>query len=407
MNYKQHTQCRVCGSDKLTKYIDLGELPLSNNLCLTADEEPDKYPLQVLLCDNCGLSQLSIVVDPEILFRHYVYRSSISNSYVAHCKQMAFDLKKEYSLNTSSFMIDIAGNDGALLKEFKEEIGLRILNVDPAKNLITICQAKGIPSLSFFWSEETAHIIEREFGKADLITATNVFAHVDNVHDFMKGVKHILKPETGVLVLEFPYLIDFIEKNEFDTIYFEHNSYFSINPLIILCDKFGLRVMKVEKQDIHGGTVRVHIGYAKGDLDSVLNFIKRELEYKYIGPYGRFALIAEDTINTFKARLAFLKNTGNKIAAFAASAKGNTLLNCAEIKQDTIEYIVDQTTEKIGHYSPGTHIPILPILALITTPPDYLVILSWNFADEIMTKCRDAGYTGKFIIPIPDFKIIE
>lgn len=406
MNYKPHTSCRVCGSDKLTKYIDLGQLPLSNNLCLTSEEEPDRYPLQVLLCENCGLSQLSIVVDPEILFRHYVYRSSISNSYVAHCKQMAFDLKKEYGLNTGSFMIDIAGNDGALLKEFKDEIGLRILNVDPAKNLITICQAKGIPSLSFFWSEETAQMVEREFGKADLITATNVFAHVDNVHDFMKGVKHILKPETGVLVLEFPYLIDFIEKNEFDTIYFEHNSYFSIYPLKHLCEKFGLRVMKVEKQDIHGGTVRVHIGYGE-TKQSVHDFIRRENEYSVIGPYTRFALIAEATINTFKSRIAFLKNTGNKIAAFAASAKGNTLLNCAGIKQDTIEYIVDQTTEKIGKYSPGTHIPILPMMALITALPDYLVILSWNFASEIMTKCRDAGYTGKFIIPIPDFKIIE
>lgn len=406
MSYKEHNNCRVCGSDKLTKYIDLGMLPLSNNLCETESEQPDKYPLQVLLCEKCGLSQLSIVVDPELLFRNYVYRSSISQTYVAHCRQMAFDLKKQYKLDTRSFMIDIAGNDGALLKEFKDEIGLRILNIDPAKNLITLCQAKHIPSLSFFWSLETSKLIQREFGQADLITATNVFAHVDNVKDFMEGVKNILKPETGVLVLEFPYLIDFIEKNEFDTIYFEHNSYFSIYPLVYLCAPFGLNVMKVEKQNIHGGTVRVHIGFHDGD-ESVNEYLDKELDYKSINPYIAFALKSENVIEDFYKQIVDLKLNGKNIAAFAASAKGNTLLNCADINNSTISYIVDETPEKMGKYSPGTHIPIVPMLALITNPPDYLVILSWNFANDIMSKCRDAGYTGKFIIPIPEFKIIE
>lgn len=406
MNYKPHTHCRVCGSDKLTKYIDLGMLPLSNNLCQTETEEAEKYPLQVMLCEDCGLSQLSIVVDPEILFGNYVYRSSISKSYVEHCRKMAVALKKQYNLNRSSFMIDIAGNDGCLLKEFKDEIGLGILNIDPAKNLITICQAKGIPSLSFFWSLETAKMIEREFGHADLITATNVFAHVDNVKDFMEGVKHILKPETGVLVLEFPYLIDFIENNEFDTVYFEHNSYFSIYPLRFLCQSVGLNVLKVEKQDIHGGTVRVHIGY-KGMDKSVIDYLQSEIPYRSIEPYNEFAKVSKKVIWDFYTQIVELKLSGKKIAAFAASAKFNTLLNCADLNNSTIDYIVDETPEKINKYSPGTHIPILPLIALAASPPDYLVIGSWNFANEIMSKCRNAGYTGKFIIPIPEFKIID
>lgn len=405
MNYKHHTNCRVCGSEQLTQYLDLGMLPLSNNLCLTQEEKADRYPLQVMLCEYCGLSQLSIVVNPEILFGNYVYRSSISKSYQNHCRNMAVDLKREYGLNRSSFMIDIAGNDGCLLKEFKDEIGLGILNIDPAKNLITICQAKGIPSLSFFWSEETANMVLKEFGKADLITATNVFAHVDNVIDFMKGIKTILKP-TGVLVLEFPYLIDFIENNEFDTVYFEHLSYFSIYPLIYLCAGFDMNVMKVEKQDIHGGTVRVHIGYGEGGK-SVNDFIEKELCYKKIDAYQRFSDNAKDTICDFRDNVFRLKSDGKKVCAFAASAKGNTLLNCAGITADEIEYIVDETPEKVDKYSPGTHIPIVSLSELKNNPPDYLVVLSWNFFNDIKIKCRNEGYQGKFIVPIPIFQIID
>jgi ubiquinone/menaquinone biosynthesis C-methylase UbiE len=406
MSYKEHKVCRVCGSDKLTKYIDLGMLPLSNNLCETQTEEAPTYPLQVMLCEKCSLSQLSIVVDQELLFGNYVYRSSISAGYVDHCRQMAKELKQLYKLTSRSFRIDIAGNDGCLLREFKDEIGLGILNIDPAKNLITLCQSRGIPSLSFFWSLANAKMIEHEFGKADLITATNVFAHVDNVNDFMQGVKYLLKPETGVLVLEFPYLIDFIEKNEFDTIYFEHLSYFSIYPLVYLCAQVGLNVMKVEKQNIHGGTVRVHIGFQDGD-ESVNEYLDRELDYKNIAPYTVFSNNANAIIKDFKHSIDNLKFYEAKIAAFAASAKGNTLLNCAGITTKQIDYIVDQTPEKLGKYSPGTHIPILPMAALIVNQPDYLVILSWNFASEIIDKCKKSGYKGKFIVPISEFKIID
>lgn len=405
MNYHQHTKCRVCGSTDLVKYIDLGELPLSNNLCENSIQTADRYPLQVLLCTDCGLSQLSIVIDPYVLFGRYVYRSSINAGYVKHCRQMAIDLQKQYDLNENSFMIDIAGNDGALLREFRDEIGLDILNVDPASNLGAICHAMGIPTYTEFWSSLTQRKIVNSGRRADLVTATNVFAHVDDVYDFMDAVKKVLKP-TGVCVMEFPYLIDFINNNEFDTIYFEHLSYFSIRPLVRLCQKIGMNVMKVENQKIHGGSVRVHIGFKESDR-SVKDFMIWNEYPINLSTYTNFAESAKRTIKSFRENIIMMKNEGNKIAGFAASAKGNTLLNCAGITCGSMSYIVDETPEKIGMYSPGTHIPIVSLLDMQRNPPDYLVILSWNFKDEIIKKCRDNGYEGKFIIPIPYFQIIN
>jgi len=411
--------CRVCDSSELVEYIDLGFLPLSNNLCETKEEEPERYPLKVNLCKNCGLSQLSVVIDPQVLFGHYVYRSSINKGYVDHCCRMAKELKKTYHLNRDSFHVDIAGNDGALLNEFKKEIGLRVLNIDPAYNLLPHNHKLGVSHWPMFWGEEAAHLILTRYAgaskseaelitdpRADLITATNVFAHVDDVLGFMTAVKMVLKP-SGALILEFPYLIDFIENNEFDTIYFEHLSYFSIIPLDLLCDKVGLNIMRVEKQDIHGGTVRVHIGYEQPDT-TVGEFIKNEFEkYQFLEPFYDFRDASMKAISDFKAGVNDLVNTGYKVAGFAASAKGNTLLNCAGITDKELMYIIDETPEKVGKYSPGTHIPILWLNELESNPPDFLVILSWNFAAEITTKCRANGYKGKFIIPIPQFKILD
>lgn len=408
MNYKEHTNCRVCGSDRLTAYLDLGMMPLSNNLASsTLDNIHDeRYPLKVLLCGQCGLSQLSIVIPPEELFSHYVYRSSIAQGYVNHCRQMAKDLKVKFKLNQSSFHVDIAGNDCALLKEFRDEIGLRILNVDPAENLAPICEAIEIPTLTFFWGMDVARRIVNTDGYADIITATNVFAHCDNVKEFLSACKHVLKPE-GVLILEFPYLIDFIENSEFDTVYFEHLSYFSIYPLTLLCEDLGLKVMNVEKHDIHGGTVRITIGTGHQD-GSVFKFVIDERrKYSDISRYNEFAEDVQLTISSFRRNIHSLKSEGMKIAGFAASAKGNTLLNSAGITVGTMSYIVDETPEKIGKYSPGTRIPIVSMIDMMRNPPDYLVILSWNFSKEIKLKCRLAGYRGKFIIPIPKFQIVD
>lgn len=387
-------------------------MPLSNSLTNTREEAllAKQFPLKVLFCEKCFLSQLSIVVNPELMFSNYVYRSSINKGYVDHARKMAKDLKKKYRLNQSSFMIDIAGNDCALLKEFQKEIGLSVLNVDPAKNLIKICLDDDIPAVSKFWGKDTAKQIVENEGHADLITATNVFAHCDNVREFIESAKYALKP-TGVLVLEFPYLLDFIEKVEFDTIYFEHLSYFSITPLYLLCAQCGMNIMEVEKQDIHGGSVRVTIGQGQPN-QSVLDYLHSEKEFNKPEVYFEWAKRVKESAWKFKNGIASLHQNnypkeGNKIAAFAASAKGNTLLNFTSTNYSIIKYIVDETPEKLNKFSPGTGIQVVGMHKLRTDPPDYLVILSWNFKDEIIAKCRKAGYRGKFIIPIPEFEIVE
>lgn len=406
MEYRNHTHCRICNSDKLTAYLDLGNLPLSNNL---ADSPTDpihdqKYPLKVLFCQKCGLSQLSIVIPPEELFSNYVYRSSISKDYRDHCRAMAVDLKKRYNLTADSFHIDIAGNDGALLNEFKQVIGSRVLNVDPAVNLVKINQDQDIKMFNTFWSIDAAeHLLNVDFPKADLITATNVFAHCDDVREFMKAVKMVLKPETGILILEFPYLINFLENREFDTIYAEHLSYFSIYPITLLCQEIGLNVMSVEKFEIHGGSVRVTVGFGEQD-STVAEFVANERQN--YGKIERYQQFAEDVQLSLMAFKNGLKSLRGRVAGFAASAKGNTLLNCAGVS-NTMEYIVDQTPEKIGKYSPGTKIPIYNFEHFIQNKPEFLVILSWNFQNEIIGKCRQAGYKGKFVIPIPEFQVIE
>lgn len=405
MNFKIHEKCRICNSDKLIPYLDLGALPLSNNLANSADDpiHEQRFPLKVLFCPRCGLSQLSIVIPPEELFSNYVYRSSISQGYKDHCREMARDLRRKFNLTEDSFHIDIAGNDGALIHEFKDVIGLKSLNIDPAENLIGINEAQGIRIFKTFWGIDAAkHLINTSWPKADVITATNVFAHVDNVREFLLAVKMVMKPK-GVLILEFPYLIDFIENKEFDTIYYEHLSYFSIYPLSLLCQELGLTIMSVEKFQIHGGSVRVTVGFGRQD-NSVSQFIHQERQnYGKIERYYQFAEDVHLTINAFKTGL---KSISGQVAGFAASAKGNTLLNVCGITNGEFNYIVDQTPEKIGKFSPGTRIPIFGLDHLIDNPPDYLVILSWNFQKEIVEKCKKAGYTGQYIIPIPDFKVI-
>jgi len=406
-----HLKCRICGSGRMKKYLDLNLMPLANNLEFTAQraKAKERYPLQVMYCEECSLSQLSVVIDPDKMFSYYTYRSSVNKGYVTHCRKMAQDLQKRLRLNADSFMVDIAGNDGALLIEFRKEIGLKVLNVDPATNLTPIAEAQGIPCETEFWTADLAANLEKKYGKADLITATNVFAHVDNLIDFITAVRSILK-EDGILVLEFPYLIDFIENMEFDTVYFEHLSYMSVLPLHRLCKNLKMRIVDIEKQDIHGGTLRVCITHESSDHKEngvVGQYIYNEKnDYNSFQAYSEWAKKVNRMIGEFYSQLLDLKQQKKRIAGFAASAKGNTLLNSASITTDIIEYIVDETPEKIGKYSPGTGIPIVNKRELIHNPPDYLIILSWNFKEEIIAKVREF-YHGKFIIPIPKFEIID
>jgi SAM-dependent methyltransferase len=410
---KPHTHCRICGSDNLTKYLDLGLMPLANNLEATAKaaKAKERYPLQVMFCEDCGLSQLSVVIDPAKMFSHYCYRSSVNKPYVEHCKEMANDLAAKYGLTENSFMVDIAGNDGALLKQFHDVVGLRVLNVDPASNLVAIAEAQGIPSLADFWSIELAKEIILKHGNADLITATNVFAHVQDVHDFINAAKLLLKKD-GVLVIECPYLADFINENEYNQTYFEHLSIMSVSPINTLCDKLGMKIISVYKQNIHGGTIRVTI--AKHDSihevhGSVGEYIDFELRngFTTFKKYSEWSESINKTIETVSETLINMKRDGKTIVGIGGSAKGNTLLNASGINTDIIDAIIDDTPEKIGKYSPGTGIPIVQRRYLAIHEPDYVLILAENFKDKLMEVAREAGFKGKFILALPKFEIID
>ena len=409
---RSHLTCRVCGYADLRKYLDLGMMPLANNL----EDDPqaaksiDRYPLQVSFCSECSLSQTSVIIDPSKLFGHYTYRSSISAGYVVHCREMAKSIQAKLDLQASDLVLDIAGNDGALLSEFKDELGVRVINVDPAENICAIAEERGVPSIVDFWSMDVARQVLDAHGKPKLITATNVFAHVDDVRSFLSAVSHCLGDE-GVLLLEFPYVIDFIEHLEFDTVYFEHLSYVGLKPVMQLAAGAGMQVFDVEKHDIHGGSLRVFIAN-EGNYDvsaAVDHFFKAEKKGGYHGfaRYESWSEDIDDLIGKLALQLGQLREHGASIAAFGAAAKGNTLLNACRLNTGVIQYIVDDTPEKIGKFSPGTGIPIVDRSRLLEDAPDYLVILAWNFAEEIIESLADYRRgAGKFIIPVPSIQIV-
>ncbi|MCP4333809.1 MAG: class I SAM-dependent methyltransferase [Gammaproteobacteria bacterium] len=410
---REVTSCRVCGGENLVKYLDLGMMPLANNLAASAADATamQRYPMQVLYCRDCSLSQLTVVIDPRTLFSNYAYRSSIGRAYMDHCRAMARSVRNSLGLEEGDLVVDIAGNDGALLSVFKDELGVRVVNVDPAENLVEIAEAAGVPTITSFWGAEVARKVVTEYGRPKLITATNVFAHVDNVRNFVAAAKDCLDDD-GVLMLEFPYGVDFIEHREFDTIYFEHLSYVLLQPTKRLAEDLDMQVFDVQKQDIHGGSVRVFIGIrgAHEVRPSVAEFIAKEAAEGYhdAAVYEAWDKEIEELIGELVTRISELKKGGAKIAAFAASAKGNTLLNACQLDASTIDYIVDDTPEKVGRFSPGTGIPIVDRSILAEDPPDFLVILAWNFAKEIIESTSEySSAGGKYIIPIPAFNIVE
>lgn len=411
-SFKPHTQCRACNSKELTEYLNLGNIPLSNNLNNTNKEsrECERFPLSINFCNSCGLSQLSIVVDPEKLFSHYVYRSSINGGYIKHCREMAKTLKKEYELDTESFHIDIASNDGTLLKEFKEEIGLKIMGIDPAKNLARIAQEGGIPTLDDFWHIETAKDVVSVCGNADLITATNVFAHVNDIQGFLLACKYSIK-KNGIIIIECPYFIEQFKNTDYTQTYFEHLSYITVTPIYQLCKLLDLKIIHLDTWNIHGGTIRFTIANENSlhcEDETVGKFLDKEYDrgYTELITYKKWAERVDVFQDIIYNEITYIAENYN-IAAFSSSAKGNILLNTIGLDNSQIDYIVDETPEKIGKYFPGTGIEIVGMDKLLKEPPDYLLLLSYNFKDEIIEKVRKLGFTGKFIVPIPHFQIIE
>lgn len=406
--FKVVNECRICGGHNLEAYLDLGNMPLSNNL-VSEEQIPleEKFPLKVMFCKDCSFSQLSVVVNPDVLFRNYVYRSSVSSFFRAHCREFAQELNSSL-LNKGDLVIDIASNDGCLLKEFNAK-GNTVLGVDPAINLAKIANADGIETIADYWSPKLAGEILKTRGHAKAIIAINVFAHIADLHSMVEGVKTMLADD-GYFIIESPHLQSLIEKTEFDTIYHEHLSYLLVKPLARLMEQHGLRIAKVKKQDIHGGSIRLYVEKkTKADSSdgSVEKIIREENEaglYNFEN-YLRFQETVEKFRRDFVSKIRGLRRRGKRIAAFGASAKGNVLLNYCGIGRESIECIFDDTPEKQNMLYPGVHIMIVPGKELLARKPDYLILLAWNFAAEIMQKTsayRESG--GKYIIPLGSLK---
>lgn len=406
------TTCRVCRENVLKKVLTLGPTPPANAF-LTEQQthEGEKfYPLDIYYCTNCGFLQLGHVVSPHILFKDYVYVSSTSKVFIKHFEKFAEKVYKSLNLNAKSLVVDIGSNDGILLKPFKK-LETKVLGIEPAGNVAKIARAEGIDTISEFFSEKLARLIVKKHGKADLATATNVFAHIDNLDEVINGLKILLK-DNGVFIIEAPYLIDFFQKRYFDLIYHEHLSYWSVDALNTLFKRFDMIVFHVEKIPVHGGSIRVFVKKAEGKFPidkSVEKFLKKEkaMKLKNIDTYLDYAQKVYKNKVKLLLMLEKIKSQGKTIAGYGAPAKGNTLLNFFSIGTETLDFVVDDSKFKQGLYTPGKHIPVVPTKELYEKKPDYVLILAWNFAESIMQiheKYKNAG--GKFILPVPTPKII-
>lgn len=408
-----HGDCRLCGKILTKTVVDLGMSPLAN--AYVSYDERNKmepfFPLHALICDKCHLVQLEKFEEPGEIFSDYLYFSSYSTSWLAHAKKYITEQAQRFSLTSSSLIVEIASNDGYLL-QYAMEMGIRVLGVEPALNVAQEAQKKGVPTECVFFGQETASYLKGKGYSADLMTANNVVAHVPDLHDFLEGFR-ILLSETGVVTFEFPHLMRMIEQTQFDTIYHEHFSYFSLKTIQHALFEHGLRVFDVEELATHGGSLRVYATHQDNErqptLSSVASLLIRERNagLEQISTYQAFA---QRALKIKEDLLEFLINASRndlKISGYGAPAKGNTLLNYCGIKTDFVGFTADANPHKQNMLLPGTHIPILSPDAIKEKQPDFIIIFPWNLEAEIIEQLsfvREWG--GKFVIPIPELKII-
>jgi SAM-dependent methyltransferase len=400
--------CRFCGAGLRRTFVDLGMSPLCETYPSAADFNRGEvyYPLHVYLCENCFLVQLQEYESPESIFSDYAYFSSYSDSWLKHCETYCEKMTTRLGLNGQSFVVEVASNDGYLLQYFVQR-KIPVLGIEPAANVAKVAVEKGVPTLVQFFGTQLARELAASGRCADLVLGNNVLAQVPDLNDFVEGLKTLLKP-TGVLTLEFPHLLRLIEGNEFDTIYHEHFSYFSLLTTVRIMEAHGLNVFDVEELNTHGGSLRVYAcrmeDQRHGIEPSVSNLIAEEGKAGLVSPDG-YETFARQVKETKWALVEFLINAareGKSVAGYGAPGKSATLLNYCGIGRDSIEYTVDRSPYKQGRFLPGSHIPIYHPERIRETKPDYVVILPWNLRDEIMQQLqfiREWG--GRFVVPIP------
>lgn len=411
-NGKHITQCHMCRGSDLFNVLDLGMHPPSDAF-LREDqllEQEVYYPLKLKSCDRCGLLQIDYIVHPEILYqRDYPYESSTTKTGREHYYSMATDITGSFSIPKGALSVDIGSNVGVLCAGFKK-LGFKVLGIDPSNTAAEKAIDNGIETIVDFFNESVANKVFKQYGAAKVITATNVFAHIDELDSTVRGMKKLLAKD-GVIAIEAPYAVDLVNNLEYDTIYHEHICYLSVRPMQFYIKRFGLELFDVKKVSIHGGSLRYYIGHEGSHSlkKSIKDYISEE---KKQGLYSKaklrnFALKVEKHKMALVSLIMDLKKQGKKIVGITAPAKGNTLLNYCNLSRQYIDFLTEKTQIKIGLYSPGMHIPIYSDEHLFKKRPDYALILAWNFADEIMKNLHEFKKGGgKFIIPIPTPKII-
>jgi SAM-dependent methyltransferase len=404
--------CRFCGASLRTTFVDLGMSPLCESYPSAADLRRGEvyYPLHVYVCEQCFLVQLEEYESAERIFSDYAYFSSYSDSWLEHSKKYCEKVKRDFNLNQHSLVIEVASNDGYLLQYFVER-GIPVLGIEPAANVAEVAVTKSVPTLVRFFGSRLAKELAAEGRCADLVLGNNVFAQVPDLNDFVEGLRIALKPD-GVLTLEFPHLLRLIERNEFDTIYHEHFSYFSMLTTLRIMEAHGLRVFDVEELSTHGGSLRVYACRAESRTHitkaSVSQVIAKE-QSALLDSIEGYTNFASDVKRTKFALLDFLLTAareGKSVAGYGAPGKSATLLHYCGIGKDLIEYTVDRSPHKQGRYLPGSRIPIYHPDRIRETKPDYVVILPWNLKDEIMEQLQFIKeWGGRFVVPIPEATI--
>ena len=410
--YKQRTSCRACGAATLTRFLSLGSTPLANSfLSSPEDFAKEPYlPLEVFFCEECSLVQLTHVVDPALLFRNYIYVTGTSDTIAKHNIQYAAELANLLALSPTDLVIEVASNDGSLLSCF-QQYGVRTLGVEPAENIANVARSRGVETVREFFGTRTAVDIRKSYGPAKLVIANNVLAHVDDPRDFLAGCRELVS-EDGLIVIEAPYLPELLDGLEYDTIYHEHLCYFSAGALLRIYDEAGLAVRCIERVSVHGGSLRIYAARAeesKSHSESVLALVEaeRQMGLMRIDPYLRFARNVERNRAALLDLLSDAKMRGKVVAGYGAPAKGNTLLNYCGIGTSLLPYTVDRNPMKVGLYTPGMHIPVREVSVLLESVPDYVLVLAWNFAAEIMRQQQAyAALGGRFILPLPEPRIV-
>jgi SAM-dependent methyltransferase len=407
--------CRSCGWPLHHTFLDLGVQPLANSF-LTREQlelgDERRFPLHAWVCSNCLLVQVDHAVPPEEIFSEYAYFSSYSETWLEHAASFAELARGRLGLGRDSLVLEVASNDGYLLRNFVSE-GVQVLGVEPAANVAEVAAQAGVPTEVAFFGSTLAEELAARGATADLVVANNVLAHVPDLDDFVRGLAQVLKPE-GVVSIEVPHLLRMIERTEFDTIYHEHFSYFSLLSARDALARRGLRVFDVEELDTHGGSLRL---WASRDAAEsrwretalVARVLEEELGAGLgaIDGYAGFAARVERVLGDLRGFLAEAEADGSRVAAYGAAAKGNTLLNAAEVTSADVAYVVDRSPHKQGRFLPGSHLPILEPDHVRRDRPAYLLVLPWNLKDEITSQMADVREWGcRFVIPVPRLELV-